>query len=132
MQVCTLLQTDNHASTPPLSFLQAGCPSCRPTNSVKALKASGVEIVTRKRKCFCKIQFGFTFLVTSYLGNPVKRVLLLLLLREPPMKVYRLRLATVDILGAVHMWSAAIQPLSPLPTCSVACPCGLIFPGCLL
>ena len=38
MQVCTLLQTDNHASTPPL-FLQAGCPSCRPTNSVKALKA---------------------------------------------------------------------------------------------
>ena len=35
MQVCTLLQTDNHASTPPLSFLQAGCPSCRPTNSVK-------------------------------------------------------------------------------------------------
>ena len=25
MQVCTSLQTDNHASTPPLSFLQAGC-----------------------------------------------------------------------------------------------------------
>jgi len=39
MQVCTSLQTDNHASTPPLKFLQAGCPSCRPTNSVKALKA---------------------------------------------------------------------------------------------
>jgi len=38
MQVSTLLQTDNHTSTPPLSFLQAGCPSCRPTNSVKALK----------------------------------------------------------------------------------------------
>ena len=38
MQVCTSLQTDNHASTPPLSFLQAGCPSCRPTNSVNALK----------------------------------------------------------------------------------------------
>jgi len=38
MQVCTLLQTDNHASNPPLSFLQAGCPSCRPTNSVKAQK----------------------------------------------------------------------------------------------
>ena len=38
MQVCTLLQTDNHTSTPPLSFLQAGCPSCRPTDSVKALK----------------------------------------------------------------------------------------------
>ena len=38
MQACTSLQTDNHASTPPLSFLHAGCPSCRPTNSVKALK----------------------------------------------------------------------------------------------
>ena len=37
--ICTSLQTDNHASTPPLYFLQAGCPSCRPTNSVKALKA---------------------------------------------------------------------------------------------
>jgi len=40
MQASTLLQTDNHTSTPPLSFLQAGCPSCRPTNSVKALKES--------------------------------------------------------------------------------------------
>jgi len=39
MQVCTLFQTDSHASTSPLSFLQAECPSCRPTNSVKALKA---------------------------------------------------------------------------------------------
>ena len=38
MQVCTSLQKDNHASTPPLRFLQAGCPSCRPTNSIKALK----------------------------------------------------------------------------------------------
>ena len=42
MQVCTSLQTDNHANTSPLSFLQAGCPSCRPTNSVKALKASQI------------------------------------------------------------------------------------------
>jgi len=32
MQVCTSLQTD--AAPPPLSFLQAGCPSCHPTNSV--------------------------------------------------------------------------------------------------
>jgi len=29
MQICTSLQTNNHASTPPLSFLQAGCPSCK-------------------------------------------------------------------------------------------------------
>ena len=42
MQVCNSLQTENHASTSPLSFLQAGCPSCRLTNSVKALKAHKV------------------------------------------------------------------------------------------
>jgi len=39
MQVCISLRPQDHASTPPISFLQAGCPSCRPTNSVKALKA---------------------------------------------------------------------------------------------
>jgi len=49
MQVCTSLQTDNHAITPPLSFLQAGCPSCRPTNSVKALKAHHTD---KRRKTF--------------------------------------------------------------------------------
>jgi len=44
MQVCTSLQSDNHARTPPLSLLQAGCcSSCRPTNSVKALKESVVR-----------------------------------------------------------------------------------------
>jgi len=44
MQVCTLLQTDNHTSTPPLCILQAGCPSCRPTNSVKALEAKKLPL----------------------------------------------------------------------------------------
>ena len=46
MEVCTSLQADNHTSTPPLSFLQARCPSCRPTNSVKALKAYSPELLT--------------------------------------------------------------------------------------
>jgi len=36
--ICTSLWTDNHASTSPISILQAGFPSCNPTNSVKALK----------------------------------------------------------------------------------------------
>jgi len=50
MQVCTLLQRDNHASTPPLCFLQAGCHSCRPTNSVKALAVNGnaAELTVRR------------------------------------------------------------------------------------
>jgi len=39
MQICTSLQTDNHAGTSLLSFLHAGCFSCRPANSIKALKA---------------------------------------------------------------------------------------------
>jgi len=37
MQIYTSAQADNHASTPPLGFLQAGCPSYHPTNSIKAL-----------------------------------------------------------------------------------------------
>jgi len=48
MQVSTSLQTDNHTSTPPLSFLQAGCPSCRPTNSVNALKGDNKTETTNK------------------------------------------------------------------------------------
>ena len=53
MQVCTSLQTDNHASTPLLTFLQAGCPSCYPTNSVKALKASLMYYNNNNNKCIC-------------------------------------------------------------------------------
>ena len=62
MQVCTSLQTDNHTSTPPLSFLQAGCPSCRPTNSVRALKANGWHLgwqlaVYLFRECCSRCRF---------------------------------------------------------------------------
>ena len=56
MQVCNSLQTDNHASIQPLSFLQAGYPSCHPTNSIKALKANTADnIITCelvRRKCW--------------------------------------------------------------------------------
>jgi len=48
--ICTSLQTDNHASTSPLSFLQAGCPSCHPTNSIKALKAKALKVKALKAK----------------------------------------------------------------------------------
>jgi len=51
MQVCTSLQTDNHTSTPTTQFfLQTGCPSCRPSNSIKALKAMVAEPVISKVK----------------------------------------------------------------------------------
>jgi len=49
-QIRTSLQTDNHASTPTLSFLQAGCPSCCPTNSVKALKEPALKEVQGTRE----------------------------------------------------------------------------------
>ena len=37
--IFTLLKTYNHASPSPLSFLRAGCSSCCPSTSVRALKA---------------------------------------------------------------------------------------------
>jgi len=69
MKVCTSLQIDNHASTPPFSFLQAGCTSCRTSSSVRFstfLWSSSVS-------CFSKIQIGFTFLVPAHLGSPGER-----------------------------------------------------------
>jgi len=35
MEICTSPQADYHTSTLPLGFLQAGFPSCCPTNSIK-------------------------------------------------------------------------------------------------
>jgi len=43
MQACTSLQTDNYASTLPLSFLQARRSSYRPTNIIKAVKRNGCK-----------------------------------------------------------------------------------------
>jgi len=61
MQVCTTLQTDNHASIPLLSFLQAGCPSCRPTNSVKALKEKGHYQSSLKTRAYSRgLRFSLT------------------------------------------------------------------------
>jgi len=51
MQVCTLVQTDNHASTPAVSFLQAGCPSCCPTYQRQS--SEGLEFT------LIKMSFGF-------------------------------------------------------------------------
>jgi len=56
MQVCISLQTNNHASTPPLKlFLQAGCPSCRPTNSIIELKAITTNCISKKGNKFSHI-----------------------------------------------------------------------------
>ena len=47
MQVCTSLQTDSNTSTPPLSFLQAECPSCHPTNSVTKTPQSFCGLISK-------------------------------------------------------------------------------------
>jgi len=52
-------------------FLQAGCPSCRPTNSVKALKADCSNIINQKHKQWLSlmsrqhIRFWFKFGIDS-------------------------------------------------------------------
>jgi len=41
--ICTSLQTHNHTSTSSLNFLQVGCSSWRPTNSIKAISDNSVK-----------------------------------------------------------------------------------------
>jgi len=50
MQVCILLQTDNHASTQPLSFLQAECPLTNSSEALKATKIHSQENITDEHK----------------------------------------------------------------------------------
>ena len=45
--------------TPPLSFLHAGCPSCRPTNTVKALKA--IYSIYHSQNSFCTSSLTYLF-----------------------------------------------------------------------
>jgi len=77
MQICTLTQTHNHISIPPLSFLQAGCPFCCQTNSVKALKVhqelNKVKIFkTFRNKSSTKSAFSVFFIQgTRYAGQHI-------------------------------------------------------------
>jgi len=63
MQVCTLLQTDNHASTLPLSFLQTRCPSCCRTNSINALLSIKITAT------------DFSLLPVSVIGKELKAMI---------------------------------------------------------
>ena len=72
--VCTAIQTDNHSITPPLSFLQAWCPSYRPTNSFKALKAYFLKFVTLYKLFLCVLCFALCALFHSYRFLCIARV----------------------------------------------------------
>ena len=102
MQVCTSLQTDNHASTPPLTFYrpdalpvafsaltllvgwQEGHLACKKTEwwgaGVVICLQRGADLHMAQLmplpltvSCFSKIQIGFTFLVPAHPGSPRKR-----------------------------------------------------------
>jgi len=76
MQICTSPHTDNLASIPPLSFLQARCPSCRPTNSVKALKAVALSIITHTHTTILLLFWNMsgTTWVSRYQKGKTKKV----------------------------------------------------------
>jgi len=97
MQVSNSLQTDNHASTPPLSFLQAGCPSCHPTNSVNALKAE-LYIMQNEDKTSVVLQHSKTYNLSIFSG--VTRVPAVLQC-NPAMR---------QCSGQLHIESAADRP----------------------
>ena len=65
--ICTSLQTNNHASTSSLKFLTAGCSSCRPTNSIKALKAQSINKSTTEITCTLEISnISVVTILTGY------------------------------------------------------------------
>jgi len=51
MQICTLPRQITTPAPHDSVFLQAGCPSCRPTNSIKALK----QLASPLRKLACHV-----------------------------------------------------------------------------
>jgi len=58
MQVCTSLQTDNHASTPPLSFCTGGMPFLPPNQQRQSTegKTTTKKCKTEKQK---KVKNGY-------------------------------------------------------------------------
>jgi len=53
MQFCTLLQTDNHASNPPLSFFTGRMPFLPPNQQCQSSSCHWYLIVTYKEEIYC-------------------------------------------------------------------------------
>ena len=61
---CAKLQSNrHHHHTITRTFLQAECPSCRPTNSVRALKG---ESITLHELAHPKLTWGYSILVSDH------------------------------------------------------------------
>jgi len=69
MHICTSPQTDNHTSTRPLSFFTDWIPSCRPTNTVKVLKA--LKLVLNYHYKICLNTHATRFLVYHFFFSEV-------------------------------------------------------------
>jgi len=63
IQVCTSLQTDNHASTPPLCFFTGQMPFLLPTNSVKELKAKKLVLLLAIKITTCNVRMSRILLI---------------------------------------------------------------------
>ena len=66
--ICSSLQTDNHANTSSLNFLQARCSYWCPTDSVKALKAHQCH-----RTCACSFITDKVHVASSPTNSPTER-----------------------------------------------------------
>ena len=75
MQVCTSLQTDNHTSTPPLSFLQAGCPSCRPNQQRQSTEGKTKPTHTFMMECGGHESIGWMYCTEFFSRKPVNRLM---------------------------------------------------------
>ena len=76
----------NHCPPPPSPhFLQARCPSCCPTNSVKALKATVLCYTIRMKFSFCfsVAISGLTLLADRQEGCSACKILLCVLFQDP-------------------------------------------------
>ena len=85
MQVCTTLQTDNHASTPPLSFFTGRMPILPPNQQRQSSAGSGTD--TRKhisrhvsftRICDCRI-FHIAAFFAYFSKVPISAILIILI-----------------------------------------------------
>jgi len=60
------LQSNHHQQTNIQFFLQTGCPSCHPTNSVKALKGKILNITSAHGLVYPKLTWGSSNFVSDH------------------------------------------------------------------
>ena len=67
MQVCTLLQTDNHASTPPLSFFTGRMPFLPPNQECQSTEGTKKKLAVEVKSLFVFSGVYVTFVLSFQL-----------------------------------------------------------------